>query len=179
MREARIGIYDQLRDSGAHQTSADRRQLIDSVVADELRELNVDLALQEQIATELSEEAYAWHLDDISQREEKAAIEAAIADDADGVVAQMPPFFCPICQTDVLQPVFDHFACERCALRFKSAATGQLQLALLHKMAEHERRPPDGCSAAVTFFAEPVPGSQFVSLNVVCAACDFYATFRP
>lgn len=178
LRDARIGVYDQLRDSGAHQTAADRRQLIGSLVADELRDLDVDLALQEQIAAELSEEAYAWHLDAISQREELAAIEAAPPDGLAGPAP--PPFFCPICETDVLQPVFDHFACERCALRFKSsAAGGQLQAALLRTLAEHERRPPDGCAAAVTFFAEPVPASQFASLNLVCAACDFYATFRP
>lgn len=154
-------------------------QLIGAVISDELRDMNIDLDLQEQIVAELSEDAYAWHLDDISQFDEQAALNGADGSDSCDTSSESPPFFCPICQTSVLQPVFDHYACESCALRFKSSATPHLQMALLQKLTEHERMPPNGCDVMVTFFAEPVPGSQFASLNVVCPVCDFYATFRP
>lgn len=187
MRESRVGTFDQQRgafgsgigDDGAF--TDDDRALIGTVIKDELRDLNVDLALQDQIAAELSEEAFAWSLADRGQRE-LDYVEQLLGDGSDGGDDGAVPFFCPICQTTVLQPVFDHYACERCALRLRppaGVALHQLQYNVLRKVVEHERRAPAGCEATVTFFAEPVAGSDFAVLNMFCESCDFYATFRP
>lgn len=174
LRVSRIGSFDVQRGPlSAATLTDDDRMLIGSAIQSELRELNADLALQDQIAGEQSDEAFAEYLLEIGQKE--ADFIGQLLDDDQ----QEGPFFCPICQTDVLQPVFDHNRCERCALRFKSPGDPRnLQYEVLRKMVEHEQRAPGGCAAPVTFFAEPLPGqTQFSALNMFCDACDFYATF--
>lgn len=203
-QKCRIRIRESRIDERRHQTFGDRltadsdRVLLGSVVREELYDLNVDLAVQDRIAAEQAtdlrefeefvEAVVEQELEYLQQLEDRNVADPALTTDAygDNLIAsaiEAVPFFCPICQTNVLQPVFDHVTCERCALRFKSAKPAespmQLQYDLLRKLVEHEQRPPNGCAASVVFFAEPVPGSKYSQLNVFCDECDFYASFLP
>lgn len=141
--------------------------------------LRSDLQLQEQIIAELSEEAYAWHLDAELWAEEAADIAAAEASDAAGDLLA-PAFFCPCCQRSLLRRIFDHWSCERCCQRFKPQSTiGQqcgLQEALQRVLADHERGAREPCATALGWFGEPLAAdATFAALTAVCADCDFVA----
>lgn len=139
----------------------EEKALLESIVRQELSELEQDIQLQELIFQELIAEADEW----LFEEYERSGC-YMIDEYGEEIV------FCPVCQKDKLvQAEEGAFVRCSCGIKLKhSGGIDQLGKIIRSALEEHGTR----CNDNVQFFIEPdVLDSSFGSLNVYCPNCDF------
>ncbi|XP_030377013.1 RIP-like protein [Scaptodrosophila lebanonensis] len=128
----------------------------------ELKELQLDIELDEKVREELLAEMNEWHALEMQELENMYAEETD--EDTTTVI-------CPVCLKKPLQRLPPaSYKCE-CGVRFEHAADIQkLRRLLQEKIDAHEL----SCTQALRFFIEPVMNEM--SLAAMCGSCDYMCT---
>ncbi|XP_052897481.1 RIP-like protein [Anopheles moucheti] len=137
----------------------EEKSFLESIVREELSELEHDIALQELIYKELMEDTEQWLF---YEQAENYLIDSY---DTDTV-------FCPICEHNVLQLDSEakRLSCS-CGVLLQYEGTMETFGKLVSEtIAQHATR----CASNLQFFTEPVVDVDFVQLNAFCLGCDFY-----
>ncbi|XP_055598317.1 RIP-like protein [Uranotaenia lowii] len=141
----------------------EEQALLESIVREELSELEHDIELQRLIFEELISQTDEWLFLEY-ERSETYQIDEYGED---------PPVFCPVCQKHQLTNDGGQLGCPCGAkVRFAGKVTefGQMLGCVLDG---HER---SGCSSNLQFFMEPLIDNNegIGQLNAFCPGCDFY-----
>ncbi|XP_058060146.1 RIP-like protein [Anopheles bellator] len=137
----------------------EEKAFVESIVREELSELEQDIALQELIYQELIQDADQWLF---YEQSENYLIDAYETD----------AVFCPICERSVLQ--IDETSrrlncCCGVQLRYDQTIE-EFSRTISETIAQHAIR----CESNVQFFTEPVVDEAYVQLNAFCPSCDYY-----
>ncbi|XP_035779218.1 RIP-like protein [Anopheles albimanus] len=138
----------------------EEKAFVESIVREQLSELEQDIALQELIYQELMQDADEWLF---AEQSENYLIEAYETDSV----------FCPICERRVLQldTLSKSLSCD-CGvrLRYDQPTTDEFAKLIAETLAQHT----DRCESSIQFFTEPIVDEEYVQLNAFCPSCDFY-----
>ncbi|XP_049279563.1 RIP-like protein [Anopheles funestus] len=137
----------------------EEKNFLESIVREELSELEHDIALQELIYKELMEDTEQWLF---YEQAENYLIDSY---DTDTV-------FCPICEHNVLRldSVAKRLSCSCGVLLHYDGSMETFSKLLSETIGQHSMR----CANNVQFFTEPIVDVDFVQLNAFCLGCDFY-----
>ncbi|XP_062551530.1 RIP-like protein [Armigeres subalbatus] len=139
----------------------EEKALLESIVRQELSELEQDIALQELIFQELIAETDEWLFEEY-ERSECYQIDEF----GEEVV------FCPFCQKDKLVQMGDS-AAMRCSCGVMIKHSGGIEgigMAVRNALQEHNTR----CDSEMQFFLEPDDvDKSFGWLNALCPSCDY------
>uniref|UniRef100_A0A182M7B1 RPA-interacting protein C-terminal domain-containing protein n=1 Tax=Anopheles culicifacies TaxID=139723 RepID=A0A182M7B1_9DIPT len=137
----------------------EEKTFLESIVREELSELEHDIELQELIYKELMQDTEQWLF---YEQAENYLIDSY---DTDTV-------FCPICEHNVLQldSVAKRLSCSCGVLLHYEGSMETFSKLVSDIIAQHSMR----CTSNLQFFTEPIVDEQFVQLNAFCLGCDFY-----
>lgn len=139
----------------------EEKAFLESIVRQELSELEQDIQLQELIFQELIAETDEW----LFEEYERSGY--YMIDEYEEVVV-----FCPVCQKDKLvKAEEEHFVQCSCGIKLKhSGGVGQIATIIQSALGEHGIC----CNEEVHFFLEPdASDCSFGLLNMFCSSCDF------
>ncbi|XP_058124602.1 RIP-like protein [Anopheles ziemanni] len=162
MREkCRIRIKEARKDEFLRKRNIaqEERAFLESIVREELSELEHDIALQDLIYKELMQDTEQWLF---YEQSENYLISSY---DTESV-------FCPICEHNVLELDFTAKTLKcSCGIRLRYDQTIETFSELISKtITSHASR----CSSNLQFFTEPLADVEHVQLNAFCLCCDFY-----
>jgi len=157
MKESRVVSFDNNRTF--------ENNFMSRVVREELREIDMDIELQERIYTEIEEDILQWTFEEL-ERENNY------------VTNDKPTFFCPFCEKSELNMLpnnVEQVSCQKCQIQFKCPGTPeQFHEKIQRKVVQHELI----CDENIEFFTEPISENlDFRGLNAICMKCDFYSKF--
>ncbi|XP_058815984.1 RIP-like protein [Topomyia yanbarensis] len=135
----------------------EEKALLESIVRQELSEIEKDIELQELIFQELIAETNEWLFEEY-ERSENYMIDEYGQD----VV------FCPVCQKHELTQAESQLIRCLCGMQVRHANLECFGKVLRYTVDEHEPR----CGASLQFFMEPV--GEYGQLNAFCPSCDYY-----
>ncbi|XP_055640489.1 RIP-like protein [Toxorhynchites rutilus septentrionalis] len=141
----------------------EEKALLESIVRQELSELEKDIELQELIFQELISETNEW----LFEEYEKSETYMINGFDQEAI-------FCPVCQKNEIGKLEAGLLQCLCGIKIRfSGSIEQFAINLKNTIAEHEIR----CAAKMQFFLEPVLGSDAGQLNAYCPVCDYCKMF--
>uniref|UniRef100_A0A182NBW2 RPA_interact_C domain-containing protein n=1 Tax=Anopheles dirus TaxID=7168 RepID=A0A182NBW2_9DIPT len=137
----------------------EEKSFLESIVREELSELEHDIALQELIYDELMQDTEQWLF---YERSENYLIDAY---ESDTVV-------CPICEHSELQlDVVQKMLSCSCGVQLRYDGSMEAFSKLVAEtIAQHGVR----CTSDLQFFTEPIVDVEYVQLNAFCLCCDYY-----
>ncbi|XP_053676339.1 RIP-like protein [Anopheles nili] len=137
----------------------EEKAFLETIVREELSELEHDIALQDLIYSELIQETEQWLFYEQSEN--------YLIDSYD-----IETVFCPICQRNVLMHDNDSqvLSCS-CGIKFRFDGSIESFSKLVSvTINQHASR----CGSNLQFFTEPIVDSEYAQLNAFCLCCDYY-----
>ncbi|XP_050078557.1 RIP-like protein [Anopheles maculipalpis] len=137
----------------------EEKTFLETIVREELSELEHDIALQELIYKELMQDTEQWLF---YERVENYLIESYETDTV----------FCPICEHNVLQldNRANRLSCSCGILLRYDGSIETFSKLVTETLTQHALR----CTNNLQFFTEPIVDVDYVQLNAFCLGCDFY-----
>ncbi|CAO1397026.1 unnamed protein product [Diamesa serratosioi] len=138
------------------------KKLINTIVREELADIESDIELQDIIFKEILDNWDQW------QNDEMEKSEMSYLEQIDTDVDQI---FCPVCQRNLLNLRENIISCD-CGLRLYYPNTlpeffDRIQI----NVKIHEQR----CNQRLQFFTEPKENFNVLSLNALCTSCEFFS----
>uniref|UniRef100_A0A182SID8 RPA_interact_C domain-containing protein n=1 Tax=Anopheles maculatus TaxID=74869 RepID=A0A182SID8_9DIPT len=137
----------------------EEKSFLESIVREELSELEHDIALQELIYKELMQDTEQWLF---YERAENYLIDTYETDTV----------FCPICEHNVLQldTLAKRLSCTCGVMLRYDGSLEAFSTLVTDTIAQHAMR----CTNNIQFFTEPIVDVEYVQLNAFCLGCEFY-----
>uniref|UniRef100_A0A1Q3EY54 RPA-interacting protein C-terminal domain-containing protein n=1 Tax=Culex tarsalis TaxID=7177 RepID=A0A1Q3EY54_CULTA len=141
----------------------EEKELLETIVRQELSELEQDIQLQELIFRELIAETDEWLFAEYEKSENYQIDEYG-----------QEQVFCPVCQRSGLKPVAAGTVRCECGVQLRLPGDGQMEpfgRALRNTVEDHGSR----CESDLQFFVEPGRNADDCGqLNAFCPGCDYY-----
>ncbi|XP_058455754.1 RIP-like protein [Malaya genurostris] len=136
----------------------EEKALLESIVRQELSEIEKDIELQELIFQELIAETNEWLFEEYERSENYMIDEYG-----------QEVVFCPICQKNELKQAESQIIRCPCGIQVRHTdSIDHFGSMLRHTVEEHEA----SCGANLQFFVEPL--RDYGQLNAFCPNCDYY-----